>query len=221
MTAPQGNGARDGVGDRACFLRAALREHGGSTAPRGAAAGGDRTAPVQPRRSLATAPLANRQPAALRHRQLRGFDCAGGAQARPRVKLALERDVRLVRCEDGRLEIALEPSAAKTLVTSLRANSRSGPTAAGWWWYRRRRGQPTVKSQEDARQAELEDRCARRSAGAGGAGTLSRRRDRRCTRGRSCRRLRPAIPTQPLPELAADDDGSAFGTIAYRKRACG
>ena len=35
------------------------------------------------------------------------------------VKLALERDVRLVRCEDGRLEIALEPSAAKTLVNDL------------------------------------------------------------------------------------------------------
>src|SRR5262249_32901746 len=31
------------------------------------------------------------------------------------VKLALERDVRLVRCEDGRLEIGLERSAAKTL----------------------------------------------------------------------------------------------------------
>ena len=35
------------------------------------------------------------------------------------TKLALERDVRLVRCEDGTLEIALEPSAAKTLVNDL------------------------------------------------------------------------------------------------------
>src|SRR5215472_9977693 len=35
------------------------------------------------------------------------------------VKLALERDVRLVRCEDGRLEIGLERSAAKTLVNEL------------------------------------------------------------------------------------------------------
>src|SRR4029077_10417756 len=35
------------------------------------------------------------------------------------VKAALERDVRLVRCEDGRLEIALEPSAARTLVNDL------------------------------------------------------------------------------------------------------
>ena len=35
------------------------------------------------------------------------------------IKLALERDVRLVRCEDGKLEIALEPGAAKTLVNDL------------------------------------------------------------------------------------------------------
>ena len=35
------------------------------------------------------------------------------------VKMALERDVRLVRCEDGQLEIALEASAPKTLVHDL------------------------------------------------------------------------------------------------------
>ena len=35
------------------------------------------------------------------------------------MKSALERDVRLVRFEDGQLEIALEPSAAKTLVGEL------------------------------------------------------------------------------------------------------
>ncbi|HEX3710404.1 MAG TPA: DNA polymerase III subunit gamma/tau [Pseudolabrys sp.] len=35
------------------------------------------------------------------------------------VKMALERDVRLVRCEDGQLEIALEASAPKTFVHDL------------------------------------------------------------------------------------------------------
>ena len=35
------------------------------------------------------------------------------------MKTALERDVRLVRFEDGKLEIALEPSARKTLVNDL------------------------------------------------------------------------------------------------------
>ena len=35
------------------------------------------------------------------------------------TKLALERDVRLVRFEDGTIEIALEPGAAKMLVNDL------------------------------------------------------------------------------------------------------
>ena len=47
------------------------------------------------------------------------------------IKAALERDVRLVRCEDGKLEIALEPGATKTLVNELSASSRPGPTGNG------------------------------------------------------------------------------------------
>ena len=60
------------------------------------------------------------------------------------VKLALERDLRLVRCEDGRLEVALEPSAAKTLVNDLAPQVfASGPAGAGWSWSRRsRRSRP-------------------------------------------------------------------------------
>jgi DNA polymerase-3 subunit gamma/tau len=71
------------------------------------------------------------------------------------VKLALERDVRLVRCEDGRLEIALEPSAAKTLVNDL-ARKFSQWTNRRWMVVvSAEEGQPTVKAQNDARQAEL------------------------------------------------------------------
>jgi DNA polymerase-3 subunit gamma/tau len=71
------------------------------------------------------------------------------------VKAALERDVRLVRCEDGRLEIALEPSAAKALVNDL-ARKFSQWTGRRWMVVvSQEAGQPTVKSQADARQAEL------------------------------------------------------------------
>jgi DNA polymerase-3 subunit gamma/tau len=71
------------------------------------------------------------------------------------VKLALERDVRLVRCEDGRLEIALEPSAAKTLVNDL-ARKFSQWTNRRWMVVvSSEAGEPTVKSQSEARQAEL------------------------------------------------------------------
>jgi len=71
------------------------------------------------------------------------------------VKLALERDVRLVRCEDGRLEIGLEPSVAKTLVNDL-ARKFSQWTSRRWMVVvSAEEGRPTVKAQNDARQAEL------------------------------------------------------------------
>jgi DNA polymerase III subunit gamma/tau len=71
------------------------------------------------------------------------------------IKLALERDVRLVRCEDGRLEITLEPGAAKTLVNDL-ARKFSEWTRRQWMVVvSAEEGQPTVKSQNEARRAEL------------------------------------------------------------------
>jgi len=71
------------------------------------------------------------------------------------TKLALERDVRLVRCEDGRLEIRLEPSAAKTLVNDL-ARKISDWTGRRWMVVvSAEEGEATVKAQNDARQAEL------------------------------------------------------------------
>ena len=39
------------------------------------------------------------------------------------VKMALERDVRLVRCEDGQLEVALEATAPRTFVHDLSAQA--------------------------------------------------------------------------------------------------
>ena len=71
------------------------------------------------------------------------------------VKLALERDVRLVRCEDGRLEVALEPSAAKSLINDL-ARKFSQWTNRPWIvLVSAEQGEPTIRSQNDARKAEL------------------------------------------------------------------
>ncbi len=71
------------------------------------------------------------------------------------VKAALERDVRLVRCEDGRLEIALENSAAKTLANDL-ARKFSQWTNRRWMVIvSAEAGDPTVRSQNEVRQAEL------------------------------------------------------------------
>jgi DNA polymerase-3 subunit gamma/tau len=71
------------------------------------------------------------------------------------AKLALERDVRLVRCENGRLEVALEQGAAKTLVNEL-ARKFSQWTHRPWSVVvSEEAGQPTIKAQNEARKAEL------------------------------------------------------------------
>jgi DNA polymerase-3 subunit gamma/tau len=72
------------------------------------------------------------------------------------MKTALERDVRLVRIEDGKLEIALEPSARKTLVNDL---SRKISEWTGRRWMvvvSTEPGSPTVSSQNAAKRDELE-----------------------------------------------------------------
>jgi DNA polymerase-3 subunit gamma/tau len=72
------------------------------------------------------------------------------------MKLALERDVRLVRCEDGRLEIGLEPSAPKTLVHDL-SRKLSAWTGKRWMVVvSQEQGAPTMRAQADERKAELE-----------------------------------------------------------------
>jgi DNA polymerase-3 subunit gamma/tau len=71
------------------------------------------------------------------------------------TKIALQRDVRLVRCENGRLEIALEPSAQRTLVHELQQK------LAEWTGRRwvvvvsKEPGAPTVRAQAEAAEAAL------------------------------------------------------------------
>ncbi len=65
------------------------------------------------------------------------------------TKAALEADVRLVRIEDGRLEVALERSAARTLVNDL---SRKLEQWTGRRWtviVSNETGQPTLRSQNE------------------------------------------------------------------------
>lgn len=70
------------------------------------------------------------------------------------LRTALERDVRLVRFEDGKLEIALEPSASKALIGEL---PRKLGELTGRRWIvavSAEQGQPTVRSQIEARREE-------------------------------------------------------------------
>jgi DNA polymerase-3 subunit gamma/tau len=71
------------------------------------------------------------------------------------MKSALERDVRLVRFEDGQLEIALEPSAAKMLVGDL---SKKLHEWTGRRWMvvvSAEPGAPSLRSQAEERKTQL------------------------------------------------------------------
>ncbi|HEY1473157.1 MAG TPA: DNA polymerase III subunit gamma/tau [Pseudolabrys sp.] len=72
------------------------------------------------------------------------------------MKMALERDVRLVRCEDGQLEIALEASAPKTLVHDLQRKLTAWTGKRWMVVVSQEQGSATVRAQMEARQAELE-----------------------------------------------------------------
>jgi DNA polymerase-3 subunit gamma/tau len=72
------------------------------------------------------------------------------------TKAALEADVRLVRIEDGRLEVALERSAARTLINDL---SRKLEQWTGRRWtviVSNETGQPTLRSQNEAARDQRE-----------------------------------------------------------------
>jgi DNA polymerase-3 subunit gamma/tau len=72
------------------------------------------------------------------------------------MKLALERDVRLVHCEDGQLEIALLPSAAKTMVHDLQ---RKLTAWTGKRWIvviSQEQGAATLREQAEREREEVE-----------------------------------------------------------------
>jgi DNA polymerase-3 subunit gamma/tau len=71
------------------------------------------------------------------------------------TRTALERDVRLVRFEDGKLEIALEPGAPKTLVHEL---SRKLAEWTGRRWLvvvSAEEGAPSLRAQLEAKRSDL------------------------------------------------------------------
>jgi DNA polymerase III subunit gamma/tau len=72
------------------------------------------------------------------------------------TKAALEADIRLVRIEDGRLEVALERSASRTLINDL---SRKLDQWTGRRWtviVSNEAGQPTLRSQNEVQRNQRE-----------------------------------------------------------------
>jgi DNA polymerase-3 subunit gamma/tau len=108
----------------------------------------------------ANAPVARNAEASAPVRALDSFEALLALAAEKRdlgIKTALEREVRLVRFEDGRLEIALETSAPKTLTGEL-SKKLSEWTGRRWMVIvSAEAGQPSLYAQAQMRKAELKD----------------------------------------------------------------
>jgi DNA polymerase III subunit gamma/tau len=121
-----------------------------------------------PRAALAAAPVERAPPerlppsedAAAPARALQSFEDLVVLAAEKRdigIKSALERDVRLVRFEVGRLEFSLEPSAQKSLTGEL-SKKLTDWTGRRWMVIvSAEPGQPSLYAQAQMRKAELKD----------------------------------------------------------------
>jgi DNA polymerase III subunit gamma/tau len=104
---------------------------------------------------IATAPEAQSAPA-LRITSFPQLVALAGQKRDLMTKAALEADVRLVRIEDGRLELALERNAARTLINEL---SRKLETWTGRRWtviVSNEPGEPTLRSQNEVEKSQRE-----------------------------------------------------------------
>ena len=108
----------------------------------------------------ANEPVARADESGVTLRKLASFEELVALAAEKRdlgIKSALERDVRLVRFEDGRLEIGLETSAPKALTGEL--SKKLGDWTGRRWMVivSAEPGQPSLYAQAQTRKAELKD----------------------------------------------------------------
>jgi DNA polymerase III subunit gamma/tau len=154
-----------------------IEQNGGASPVVTGGATASRAAPSAPIASLVSSPVrAASAPRASAEPSLRPQAAAPETHAAPALRIAsftqlvalagekrdlmirgaLEADVRLVRMEDGRLEIALEPHASRGLVTDL---SRKLELWTGRRWtvvVSNEAGQPTIRSQSLAEKSQRE-----------------------------------------------------------------
>src|SRR5260370_20247509 len=120
--------------------------------------GAPRTSAEASARPQMIAPAADAQsaPAARRISSFPELVALAGEKRDLLTKTALEADVRLVRIEDGRLELAMERSAARTLINDL---SRKLEQWTGRRWtviVSNEPGQPTLRSQNELQKSRRE-----------------------------------------------------------------
>jgi DNA polymerase-3 subunit gamma/tau len=154
-----------------------IEQSGGASSPVVAGNGAPRSAPVSsmqssparmsgaPRASaessprpqmIAPSPDVQAAPAARRVASFPELVSLAAEKRDLQTKAALEADVRLVRIEDGRLEVAMERSAARTLINDL---SRKLEQWTGRRWtviVSNEAGQPTLRSQNEIAKNQRE-----------------------------------------------------------------
>ncbi len=129
-----------------------------SSVPSSAARSLSPRAAAEPARPQAAAPMADTAGAipAMRIESLTELVALAGEKRDLIIKAALEADIGLVRIENGRLEVALERSAARTLVNDL---GRKLEQWTGRRWtviVSNEPGQPTLRSQALLQKSERE-----------------------------------------------------------------
>ena len=147
---PAGSGNAASRSAQASTLSSMQPSTARSSAPRTGAEASARPQMIAPASDVPSAP------AALRIASFPELVALAGEKRDLLTKAALEADVRLVRIEDGRLEVALERSAARTLINDL---SRKLEQWTGRRWtviVSNEVGQPTLRSQNEVQKNQRE-----------------------------------------------------------------
>src|SRR5258705_7716978 len=145
-----GNGARSAPGPGTSSMQPAPAR--ASSAPRSAVEASPRPQTSAPMPE----PEAAAAPAVLRIASFPELVALAAEKRDLLTKAALEADVRLVRIEDGRLEVTLERSASRTLINDL---SRKLEQWTGRRWtviVSNETGQPTLRSQNEVQKNQRE-----------------------------------------------------------------
>jgi DNA polymerase-3 subunit gamma/tau len=112
------------------------------------------SAEMSPRPQMSAPSPAAAQPAVLTISTFPELVALAGAKRDLMVRAALEADVRLIKIEDGRLELAMERTASRTLINDL---SRKLEQWTGRRWsviVSNEEGQPTLRAQLDQQKNE-------------------------------------------------------------------
>lgn len=112
------------------------------------------SAEMSPRPQMSAPSPAAAQPAVLTISTFPELVALAGAKRDLMVRAALEADVRLIKIEDGRLELAMERTASRTLINDLQRKLELWTNKRWSVIVSNAEGQPTLRSQLDQQKNE-------------------------------------------------------------------